>query len=40
MVEVLLVAGGDRQAKMGQLSALDIAKDFGHDDIYKVLTSS
>ena len=37
VVEVLLCAKADRHAQMGDLSPLQIAKDFGHSDIVDIL---
>ena len=37
VVELLLAAGADHMVKMGELTANDIARDFGHDDILAVL---
>ncbi|KAK2192657.1 hypothetical protein NP493_27g07028 [Ridgeia piscesae] len=37
VVELLLAAGADHMVKMGELTANDIARDFGHDDILALL---
>ncbi len=39
VVEMLLVARADPTLKMGDLTPLDIARDFGHDEILKLFES-
>ena len=37
VVEVLLKAGVDTSCKMGDLTAMDIARDFGQEEILQLL---
>ena len=39
VVEVLLCAKADIHAKMGDLTAVDIARDFGHKEIHELITN-
>lgn len=37
IVELLLKAGADKSLKMGDLTPVEIARDFGHPNIYSLL---